>query len=510
MGLETTMTRERILFVTGRLAETPLRSVLARIAARAKFDYDVAVLGISVAALMHVDWLLRKLDFSERYDRVVLPGWCQGEIERLAERFTVPFERGPKDLHDLPEHLANGAKRIVSLDAYNIEIIAEINHVPEMSAVEVLAAAESLRADGADVIDLGCIPGRSCAHIGTLTRKLRRAGFRVSIDSFDRAEVEAAVAAGAELVLSVNGSNVEWGARLEAEVVAIPDADGDLDSLAGTIDALDARGARFRIDPVLNPIGFGFAASLARYFEVRRRWPKADMLLGVGNVTELTEVDSAGVNLLLAAVCQEWDIKSVLTTQVINWARSSVRELDLARRLVHYSVRERALPKHIDSQLLTLRDPKLVGRERDELKRLAEEITDPNFRIFAEQGEIHVMNRDGYFHGTDPFILFEQALAATPKVSAVHAFYLGYEMAKAASALALGKQYTQDEALRWGFLSVPETKRHERAEAIRTRDRSGVRGSKNSRSKSKRTVQTRRRAAAGKSRQSPRPKRRRT
>ncbi len=86
--------------------------------------------------------------------------------------------------------------------------------------------------------------------------------------------------------------------------------------------------ARFRIDPVLEPIGHGFARSLERFFVARRRWPQLDILMGVGNLTELTEVDSAGVNTLLAGVCQELRIKSVLTTQVINWARSSVRELD--------------------------------------------------------------------------------------------------------------------------------------------------------------------------------------
>ena len=43
-----------------------------------------------------------------------------------------------------------------------------------------------------------------------------------------------------------------------------------------------------------------------------------------------------------------------------------------------------------------------------------------------------------------------------PKLDPSHAFYLGYEMAKAVTALTLGKNYTQDQALRWGFLTVPE------------------------------------------------------
>jgi hypothetical protein len=33
---------------------------------------------------------------------------------------------------------------------------------------------------------------------------------------------------------------------------------------------------------------------------------------------------------------------------------------------------------------------------------------------------------------------------------------LGYEAAKAVTALTLGKQYRQDEALDWGFLTEPE------------------------------------------------------
>ena len=51
---------------------------------------------------------------------------------------------------------------------------------------------------------------------------------------------------------------------------------------------------KFRIDPILEPIGFGFAASLGRYLEVRRRYPDAAMIMGTGNLTELTDVDSRG------------------------------------------------------------------------------------------------------------------------------------------------------------------------------------------------------------------------
>jgi dihydropteroate synthase len=206
---------------------------------------------------------------------------------------------------------------------------------------------------------------------------------------------------------------------------------------------------------VIEPIGFGFAASLGRYLDVRRRYPQAEMLMGVGNLTELTDVDSAGINVMLLGFCQELGIRSVLTTEVINWCRSSVRELDLARRLVGYACRHRILPKHLEPDLVMLRDPKLREHGETFLRELAERISDRNFRLFAESGLLHVMNDKMHLQGSDPFDLFSQ-MAQKESIDPSHAFYLGYEMAKAMTALTLGKNYVQDQALRWGFLTKTE------------------------------------------------------
>lgn len=449
---------ERILFVTGRLAEEPLRRVVAELAVQTGFEGEIAVTGISVAALTHVEWLARKLEITGEFDRVILPGWCQGEVERLAEQFGVPFERGPKDLFDLPQWFGEATKPAVDLTRYDIEILAEINHAPRMSDEEIVAMAYHFRDSGADLIDLGCIPGESWSRAGEVTRKLIDLGLRVSIDSFDRAEVEAAVEAGAELVLSCNQSNIEWASQLDAELVVIPEAPFSIENLEATVEQLQAAGARFRIDPILEPIGFGFAASLARYFEARRRWPDLEIMMGIGNLTELTEVDSAGVNFTLAGICQELGIRSVLTTEVINWARSSVREFDLARRQTFHAVNQRALPKHIDSSLVTLRDATVKELGHETLEHLATQMKDPNYRIFAEGGQIHVMNREGYWHGRDPFKLFRDVRSDPDKpLSEGHAFYLGYEIHKAATALRLGKNYIQDEELNWGYLGPDDS-----------------------------------------------------
>lgn len=455
------MPAERILFVTGRLAEASLRELLATFAPKAGFEFEVAALGISVAALMSVDFVARKLDAPQAVDRVLLPGWCGGDLDSLTQKFGVRFERGPKDLFDLPEYFGGRAKSPPDLSRYDIEILAEINHAPQLSDQELLAQAEKYRRDGADVIDLGCIPDERWPRAGEVTRWLCSEGFRVSIDSFDRNEVEAAVEAGAELVLSCNSSNVSWLSACDAELVVIPDQPHDFDSLQRTIEQLMAAGRRFRVDPILEPIGFGFAASLARFFEARRRWPDLAMMMGIGNLTELSEVDSAGLNFLLASICQELGIRSVLTTEVVHWCRSAVKEFDLARRVMRHAVTNRVLPKHVNSQLVMLRDVKVHELGEAALHRLAEQIRDANFRIFVERGELHLINRDGHWHGTDPFELFDEITRTVP-IDSSHAFYLGYELAKATTALTLGKQYRQDEALQWGFLTVPEISVHER------------------------------------------------
>src|SRR5262249_58469184 len=125
--------------------------------------------------------------------------------------------------------------------------------------------ARSARAAGADITDLGCDPGGPWAGTGDAVRALRDEGLRVSIDSFHPAEVRAAVAAGAELVLSVNGSNRQAAPDWGCAVVVLPDVLATLEGLDETVVVLEKAEVPYRIDPVIEPIGFGFAASLGRY-----------------------------------------------------------------------------------------------------------------------------------------------------------------------------------------------------------------------------------------------------
>lgn len=448
----------KILFVTGRLAEPALRQLLDDLAPRIGFEAEVAVLPISVAALMTPHWVARHLGNSPEIDRVILPGHCRGDLAEIARIVGATVELGPEDLRDLPRLFGDANRPVYSADEYDIEILAEINHAPRLSFEELVSIAEHYREEGADVIDVGCDPGSRWQGIGPAFEALKRRGFRLSVDSFDPAEVADAVSAGAELVLSVNASNREEAAGWGAEVVIVPDVPGTLQGLEETAAFLRERHVQFRLDPVLDPIAFGFAASLGRYLEVRSRFPDVPVLMGVGNLSELTDVDSSGVNTILIGFCQEIGVTSVLTTEVINWARSSVRELDLARRLMYHAVTRRTLPKHIEPRLIALRDPTVPRYGPDALAEIAARIKDRHWRLFAEDGRIVAMNGETLLSDHDPFVLFDRMNVTDPS----HAFYLGYEMLKAKTALTLAKDYRQDQALDWGFLTEPEESHIER------------------------------------------------
>ncbi|MEP6572664.1 MAG: DUF6513 domain-containing protein [Gemmatimonadota bacterium] len=442
----------RVLFVTGKLAEPALRRTLDRL--EPAFAWDIAVLRITVAALMTTPWIARFLVVPPGTDLILIPGLCEGETAAIASRFGVRTEKGPKDLREIPQYFGHAAA-VQDYGRWDIQILAEINNAPRLSREALRAEAEYFRAGGADIIDIGCTPGLEFPALEEVVREFTAAGMRVSIDSFDIGEISRAVEAGAELVLSVNGTNLAVLSAIaggSTRVVAIPDFGQGLESLEPTLAALERARIPYLIDPVIEPIGFGFMASLERYATTHRRYPDAALMMGVGNITELTAADSTGINALLLAICQETGVKAVLTTEVIPWARGSVREIDVARRLMHYAVTQRTLPKTIDDRLVTIKDPRILAYSESELRELQSHLTDGNFRIFTDRDTITVFNNSLFVRHTDIQAIFEQLGVE----EATHAFYLGRELMKAKLAITLGKTYRQEGSLAWGYLTPPD------------------------------------------------------
>lgn len=442
---------EHILFLTGKLAEKRLNSVLEDM--DPAFSWEVRNIGISVAALMTATLIRRRLSALDGVDRVLVPGLCRGDLQQLSSELGLAVERGPDDLKDIPVFFG-GESRIPDLSRYAAGIFAEIVDAPALSVAAIVERARRYTRDGADVIDVGCLPDTPFPHLEEAVLALKGEGFAVSVDSLDEQDLLRGGHAGADYLLSLKESSLWIAAEVEAVPVLIPETHKDMDSLYRAIESCRAEGRPFIADSILDPIHFGFADSLLRYGRLRDRYPDIEIMMGIGNVTELTEADTTGINAVLFGVISELDINHVLTTEVSPHACSAVREADRARRMMYYARTEHSLPKGIDDSLLTTHSRKPFPYSLTEIRELAGDIRDANYRIMLSPEGMHVFNRDGVASGGDPYSLFPglAELGDDPP----HAFYMGVELARAQIAWQLGKRYVQDEELDWGVAMDPD------------------------------------------------------
>src|SRR5215208_6901794 len=190
---------ERYLFVTGKLAAPALRATLER--AALPFDYDVAVMKITVAALMTTTWIARRLEIPPNVTRIMIPGLCQGDPAVLTEQFDVPAEKGPADLKRLPAFFGQADARS-RYGARDIRIFAEINGVQHLDRERIVEAATYYRDAGADVIDLGLSLDRDWLEEGPqVIGDLKARGFARSIDTLDPDQILMADAAGVDYAI---------------------------------------------------------------------------------------------------------------------------------------------------------------------------------------------------------------------------------------------------------------------------------------------------------------------
>ena len=288
-------------------------------------------------------------------------------------------------------------------------------------------------------------------------RALTAEGLRVSVDSFNHEELRRGALAGADFLLSLDEATLDIAADMGTIPILVGSPVHDLDSLVRAAEAATRRGLPFIIDPILDPIHFGFAASLVRYAEARRRLPEAEMMMGTGNLTELTEADSGGLTAALIGICSELKIRNVLTVQVSPHTRRTLEEHDAARRLMFAARADGALPKGYGAGLLQLHDKAPYPSTLEEIAEMAGAVRDLNYRIVTAADGIHMFNRDGHHVARDAFSLFPKLGV---EADGAHGFYLGAELAKAEIAFALGKRYAQDEGLNWGVgADQPEEER---------------------------------------------------
>lgn len=448
---------QNLLFLTGKLAEKSLNKVLSEVQENPKtppFKYRVEQIGVSVAALMTPDLIARRVKQTGDADKVIIPGLCQGDLTKLEAQYGIPVERGPEDLKDLPQYFGHAGVE-PDLSRYSVQIFSEIVDAPYLSVEGVIKKAEQFRQQGANVIDLGCLPGVPFPHLADTVKALKQLGFKVSVDSLNTDDLLTAGHAGADYLLSLTEKTLWIANEVASTPVLIPAKPHSLTSLYRAIDICLKNGRPFIADAILDPIHFGLTDSIVRYQKLRKKYPDIQIMMGIGNLTELTDADTTGINALLFGIISELDVNAVLATSVSPHAVNAIAEADVARRMMFAAKQDSRLPRGYSNDLLGLHDRRPFTYSEDEIREIAAQIKDPSFRIQVSENGLHIYNRDGLFKHTDPFALYPHLKVDD---DASHAFYLGVELARAQIAWQLKKRYVQDQELDWGAASEAQNK----------------------------------------------------
>ena len=438
--------KNNILFITGKLAEKNIRSILDSIKDK-DFTYEIRNLNINVAALLTTEMIYRRVGNVDNLNKIILPGKVRGDIDELAKKLKIEIKRGPEELKDLPV-MFGGDPLKHDLSKYEVHIFAEITDAPNMKIQEIINMADNYRNNGADIIDIGCLPNKSFPHLSETIQELKRQDFYVSIDSHSDKELILGGKSGADYLLSIKSDNFYILDEVDSFPILIP-KDGDMASLHECIDKCILDKRIFIADPILDPINYGFTQSIIRYSKFRERYPDIYIMMGTGNVTELTHADTTGMTMILMGIISELKINHILTTEVSKHCKTVIKENDLARRIILAARLGNTTPKHIDSGLLTTHEEDPIRYNSEEVKELFKQVKDSSYRIMNTDDGVHLFNKKGLQLAVDPFDFFEKIDVGD---DTGHAFYLGVELARAQIAHQLGKSYEQDEELKWGCL----------------------------------------------------------
>jgi len=439
---------DHLIFLTGKLAKISLEKVLSDISSQHNFTYDVMDIGVNVAALATIDIIMKKVgaEVMQKATKIVIPGRCRGDIEELSKYFKKTCVRGPEELKDIPSFLGLQGKDL-DLSKYDTKIIGEITEAPNMKIEQIVQQAKRYKDDGADIIDIGCLPSTKFPHLTDSIKELKRLGYMVSVDSLNTDDLIQGSKAGADFLLSLQEETIWVMNEVDSIPVIIPDHPREEKKFYKLIEQLIKNDKPFIADSILEPINFGFTDSLVRYQNLRKEFPAIEIMIGIGNITELTHADTAGMNAILFGIASELDINYALCTQVSEHCNKAIIEGNFARRIMHTTKQYNMPPKDISNKLLNLHERKPFPYSTEELKEMWGNVKDKNYRIYVNNEGIHVFNKKAFYTEKDATELYQYL---DIKNDDGHAYYLGMELAKAQIAFQLGKRYDQDEMLKWG------------------------------------------------------------
>jgi dihydropteroate synthase-like protein len=359
-------------------------------------------------------------------------------------------------------------------------IIAEIVNCTDKSDESIIKKVKHFIDSGADIIDIGCVSNKpNPLRVKEIIQILRKNfNILISIDSMDNSEILAAVDMNIDMILSLDIGNYKDFVEIPKDIpiVILPtniregifprNPEIRIEKLQTLTKILKNHGfTKLIADPLLEtPISPGICNSLETYFLYKKLPPEDQLPLffGISNVVELMDIDSVGINGLLASIAVELDMGILFTVEHSPKLFGGVGELKESIRL-NYLAKYRKTPP-INQGLFLF---KAKGKTDQKIPQ----IKDDNAILVDKLTQDYIPDNKGYFRiyvnkfTRKIFVLFysnkenllytfmgENAEALSKEVikqdltrDIYHLNYLGRELKKAEISLLLGKPYIQDE-----------------------------------------------------------------
>jgi dihydropteroate synthase-like protein len=487
------------LVVTGHLAENAVTKAV-------KGKADVLVLDIEVAAFITPALLRRHLP-EKKYDLILIPGLASGDFTVLENELGTPIRLGPKHAVDLGSVLSfagtlelstkipacemlagkmreNAIGKVTMLEEKSeaplvvksvkiggnsrMKVMAEIVDAARLGRQELIDKILYFEHTGADIIDLGMSLGTSGEEAAEAVKTARLATtLPLSIDTLEPALINTALENGVDIVLSLNSTNIndvkDNIIKHAAVAVVIPDRVDDMGSLFQNLEsARDAGIQKIIADPVLEPAGHGLVESINRFYEFRKKDKTTPLFFGTGNVTELMDADSIGINALLSAMGMELDASILFTPDFSHKAYNCVFELKTASMMMALAKERNSAPKDLGIDMLAAKEKRRRDFGKIPVSAVIAKAADSwhldpagCFRIEITQNEVRngkmvagklmAQHKNGCITGTTAREVLDTIIGSGLVSRLDHAAYLGRELMKAELALKFNRSYSQDD-----------------------------------------------------------------
>lgn len=415
--------------------------------------------------------MIEKLELSTKIPADKLIG---DELREKALKFIEDFEKDEKDVKKLlkkPENILVGNLPVG--EDFPLRVLAEVANAPLLTEQELLKKARYYLKNGANMIDIGMVAGESLENkIPSMVKLLKDdlGDVPVSIDTLNPWELKAGIESEVDLVLSLDHGNLYDVLPLVKDynipAVILP-SDFSRNWTPSTVEErinslenlmMKCKGVDVIADLVLDPINSKSVVDsiiACHDFKARNKTP---LFMGVGNVTELLDTDSVGVNALLSGIAMELKASVLFTVEESGKTLGSVRELSISSKMMFLAKNRGSIPKDLGINLLVLKDKRKGENIEEEVDVPVIDgeadysyTQDPcgSFKIMVKDGVINAVHYqkmvpDVSIRGKTAKAIYDMIIKQGLVSRIEHATYLGEELQKAEIAVKLDKNYIQD------------------------------------------------------------------